>query len=89
MKEIKLKIKDHIVMKAKLAKQYEEFKKMKDELHNEKQKIAALKLQNAIFKSRASNQKAAIPQGPDDNAPKDSHTLKEKQIQKPKKKNSQ
>ena len=57
LKEIKLKIKDHIVMKAKLAKQYEEFKKMKDELHHEKQKIAALKLQNAIFKSRASNQK--------------------------------
>ena len=50
LKEIKLKIKDHIVMKAKLAKQYEEFKKMKDELHHEKQKIAALKLQSAIFK---------------------------------------
>ena len=50
LKEIKLKIKDHIVMKA-VGKQYEEFKKMKDELHNEKQKIAALKLQNAIFKS--------------------------------------
>ena len=82
LKEIKLKIKDHIVMKAKLAKQYEEFKKMKDELHHEKQKIAALKLQSAIFKSRASKEKPEKSQDPNDNALESSHTSKENQMEK-------
>lgn len=59
MKEIKLKLQNHLISEAKLAKQQEEFKKITKELKNERQQIVGLKLVNAAYKLKLGKLKPA------------------------------